>query len=303
PAVQAAREAARRSQCQNNLKQLALGMLLHEATHKHFSSGGWGWRWTGDPDRGTGKSQPGGWNYPLLPFIEQQAVFELGRDNVPDVITDPQRNGALTRDQPPIAGFVCPTRRSAVVYPRPKNMSYHNARSVSSAGVIDYAANSGSTVMFYTDGPTSMSDALKPWPNWKSDNYASKTGVAFTRSEVRIAQITDGTSNTYMLGEKYLRTDDYKTGNGTADDFGMYEGSAYDTHRWCYYDSVSPAASYVPMQDRPGAVLPRRFGSPHSACQMVMCDGSARSVNFSIDPQIHSRYGGRNDGLPIDNDR
>jgi prepilin-type N-terminal cleavage/methylation domain-containing protein len=98
PAVQAAREAARRSQCQNNLKQLGLGMLLHVDVHQHFSSGGWGWRWVGDPDRGTGTSQPGGWNYPLLSFIEQQALHELGRDSQPDVLTPEQLDGALTRE-------------------------------------------------------------------------------------------------------------------------------------------------------------------------------------------------------------
>jgi prepilin-type N-terminal cleavage/methylation domain-containing protein len=300
PAVQAAREAARRSQCQNNLKQLGLGMLLHVDVHKHFSSGGWGWHWTGDPDRGTGTTQPAGWNYPLLPFIEQQAVHDLGSDGQSDVITPTQREGALTRDQTPIAMFVCPSRRNAVVYPRPKGYAYNNGLPVRSAGVIDYAANSGGNSMFYTHGPDDMEQALEPWPDWKAGQYERNSGVVYTRSEVRIGQITDGTSNTYMLGEKYLHPDDYKTGNETADDFGMYEGSAYDTHRWCYFDPVTPEASFTPMQDRPGAVLPMRFGSPHSACHMVLCDGSIRAVSFSIDAEIHARYGGRNDGLPVE---
>ena len=78
PAIQAAREAARRTQCINNLKQLALGCQNHHDTHGHFPTGGWGWYWVGDPDRGFGKEQPGGWAYNLLPFFEQQAAPRPG---------------------------------------------------------------------------------------------------------------------------------------------------------------------------------------------------------------------------------
>src|SRR5688572_5430352 len=71
PAVQAAREAARRTQCKNNLKQIGLGCLNHEVTCKHLPTGGWGWQWTGDANRGFQKAQPGGWIFNVLPFIEE----------------------------------------------------------------------------------------------------------------------------------------------------------------------------------------------------------------------------------------
>ena len=78
PAVQAAREAARTAQCQNNVKQLALGCLNHESVTRRFPTGGWGGCWTGDPDRGTDWRQPGGWIYNILPYAEQQAIHDLG---------------------------------------------------------------------------------------------------------------------------------------------------------------------------------------------------------------------------------
>ena len=78
PAVQAAREAARRAQCTNNLKQLALGMIQHESAHRYLPTAGWWGSWVGDPDRGFDSRQPGGWIYNILPFIEEQANTRPG---------------------------------------------------------------------------------------------------------------------------------------------------------------------------------------------------------------------------------
>jgi prepilin-type N-terminal cleavage/methylation domain-containing protein/prepilin-type processing-associated H-X9-DG protein len=297
PAVQAARESAQRLQCQNNLKQLGLAMHGHLQTHGYFSSGGWGWWWTGDPDRGVGREQPAGWNYALLPFLEQQALHDLGADNDPETITETQRDGALKRDSTPVSVFVCPSRRSASLYPRPKQMTYVNGRQIKTAGVIDYAANAGDTVVHWYSGPGDMAQA-KTF-DWNTNAAQTSTGISFARSQITSGEVRDGLSNTYMLGEKFLTTDYYSTGQSTADDFGMYEGCAHDTYRWCA--NQPPNSVYKPMQDRPAWDDPNRFGSAHSnACNMVLCDGSVHPISYNIDPDIHARLGNRSDGKPID---
>ena len=60
PAIDSARESGRRAQCMNNIKQMSLGCLGHESKYNFLPTGGWGYMWCGDPDRGFNKRQPGG---------------------------------------------------------------------------------------------------------------------------------------------------------------------------------------------------------------------------------------------------
>ena len=74
PAVQSARESARRVTCANNLRQHGIAWQGHAASFGAYPGGGWGWEWIGDPDRGRGRDQPGGWIYNTLDFLEQTTL-------------------------------------------------------------------------------------------------------------------------------------------------------------------------------------------------------------------------------------
>jgi prepilin-type N-terminal cleavage/methylation domain-containing protein len=151
PAVQAAREAARRAQCSNNLKQLALGCVAHESATGRYPTDGWGWGWTGDADRGNDWRQPGGWIYNILTYIEQQPLHDLGMGISP---WNDQTKKDLHRQRManPLNTLYCPSRRPAVAYPY-TDWIPANASQPGTVGRNDYAGNGGDN---YTspDSPT-----------------------------------------------------------------------------------------------------------------------------------------------------
>jgi len=113
PAVQAAREAARRAQCNNNLKQIGLAALNHESALKTFPTNGWGSFFLGHPDRGAGIKQPGGWLFNVLPYIEQQGLYSLQAGKTGSNAS----LSAATLMATPLAALNCPSRRQAKTYP------------------------------------------------------------------------------------------------------------------------------------------------------------------------------------------
>ena len=284
PAVQAAREAARRMQCSNNLKQLGLGCLNHEQNFGHLPTGGFGCWWIGDPDLGFDRNQPGGWVFNVLPFIELENVRNLASG----LQGNAKRAALATMNSTPISMLNCPSRRPAMAYPYPYPSAPipRNADFSSNIAKADYAANAG-------DGPWGP-DAGYPTGD-STDSTGSEgteTGVIYQRSMTDMARISDGTSYTYLLGEKYLNPDYYLTGQDNGDDQSAYVGYDVDTCRW---------TRYIPWQDVPGVLQYYSFGSPHAGgYNVVFCDGSVSSISYSIDAEIHRRLGNREDGLPVD---
>ena len=315
PAVQAAREAARTAQCQNNLKQLALGCLSHESLTKRFPTGGWGFDWTGDADRGTDWRQPGGWAYNVLPYIEQAAMHDMGAG----LALGPKYEAHLQRMAIPLSVLYCPSRRKVIAYPWNQSSGAGGATVVNAGmptvvGRTDYACNGGDFYVIAGNpawqyivnaegGPVSTAQIENPPGTMTANarttfNYIAgvATGTIYVGSLVRVADVPDGTSSTYLLGEKYLNPDHYDNGADAGDNEDAMMGDNGDIARWTVNSS-----SYYPCQDTPGVVSYLPFGSAHAAgFQMALCDGSVRLISYAIDHGTHQRLGNRKDGLPID---
>lgn len=301
PAVQAAREAARRAQCINNLKQIGLACLNHEQQHGHMPTGGWGGTWIGDPDRGFGVQQPGGWIYNILPFMELQSIHDLPSGK--STSTTPTRMAvSATMITMPLTGVICPSRRVSIAYPNVYSYGTRNADKTTVFAKNDYAVTVGSPGYVedkQVDGPDSTTVVDNNTFNWLST--AGYNGIAYRRSLVTVADIKDGTSNTYLVGEKYINPDHYATGLDGGDDWSPYTGAQNDVGRSCYYNPDDAANSWTPMEDRPSYADTNRFGSAHSGgCNFVFCDGSTRTISYSIDALAHSHLGARDDGYSID---
>ena len=299
PAVQSAREQARITQCQNHLKQLGLGMLAHEAAQTFLPTAGWGYVWTGDPDQGTGLRQPGGWAYCILPYIDQAALSKIGAG-----LPASAKSAALVQlITTPLETFYCPSRRPVGLYANGGGSGQVNCGNAPMVLRIDYAGNGGdnnNVDATQSRQPSSLSQGLTSsfWAN-----YQQNTGVCLAHAELRTAAITDGLSNTYLLGEKYLDPDLYTTGTDDGDNENAYTGLNWDLTRTAANSAPgSTTYSYTPpARDTPGLVNFWNFGSAHAGIfVMVLCDGAVRNINYSISPEVHRRLCNRADGLPID---
>ncbi len=334
PAVQAAREAARRSQCKNQLKQMGLACLLHEDTHGFFPSGGWGTRFLAEPNHGYGRKQPGSWYYSVFSYLEENGLRDLGKGQA--IGTEPWRTALRQLVQTPVSTFNCPSRRAIAIgihdFTRFTVASEYGITGQIPVAKGDYAGNSGdtlhatignNTLQSMTRYPTSLTAGDNfDWPNTSSPvepgsnpqrvNIHYQNGVIGFASEIKPAQIVDGLSKTYLIGEKFVAPKAYDDNTaygsslgGYGDNQSMYIGYEWDNQRVAFTSKIpapfsTNVADFQPSADSDAASddikAVTAFGSAHAgALNMAFCDGSVQTVSYDIDPTFHREQAIRND--------
>jgi prepilin-type N-terminal cleavage/methylation domain-containing protein len=315
PAVQKVREAAARSQCANNLKQIGL------ACHNFHDANGFL-----PPDRIVNEWAT--WAVHILPYIEQDNVYKLwdiqkrySRQPFPP----PAQTGPFDPRDPctkNIKTYFCPTRRST-----PEGFSMNddtnNSPTPRPGGRSDYAANGGS-LDNSADGAMMIATAsgVRPDGSVITGNFAASppdTRVLSWRGQITIVGISDGTSNTLLVGEKHLTP--ANIANAAGPDRSVFGGvrNAYRRNAGVGIQNGTVERSPLVADYRnPGPLANERFGSWHPGiCQFVLCDGSVRPLKNSIPDVLNPsanpinapanlgplhRLAVRNDGLPISGD-
>lgn len=277
PAVQSVREASRRVSCANKLRQQALGMLNYESAHMHFPSGWDNW--------GTL------WSCTLLPYVEQGNLFdtlELAEGN--NWGSYPVHEAACAT---PIDIYVCPSHTGELA---------RDNNGIPGRRICSYRVNGGNEVTSDDASSVNPSDT-------KSFENINLNGMFFGCSQITFGQITDGSSNTFLLGE--ARTDPTFVKDGQAMDVWYIGSPTIDPTRCTGSNngtefSECAASCYVlpnlEVRD-PGASgrhMELSFGSFHTGgVNMARADGSVGFVGSEIALEPWWALGGRNDGLVV----
>ena len=274
PAVQQAREAANRVKCANNLKQIGLASHLFADRHGALP-----------PSRMSMAEGPS-WAWLILPDLEQQNLYNMWPEGwpypglAPGAPVTPQgiAQTAETLDTP-VPTYFCPSFRSpgdansAEVFTQPSGCVLSQA---ARGSVGDYAANIGSTGLDYT---VSI-------PNGPS---VAQNGALRAVKGVRFAEISDGLSNTLMVGEKHVP----RGSEGAAPwDCGIYDGHNVP----CSTRAAGPSFPLAILPQDPGW----KFGSRHPGLTLfVFCDGSVHMLSNSMDRYTLGLLAQCNDGQVI----
>lgn len=267
PAIQAAREAARRTQCKNNLHQLAIAVTAYHDARQAYPSG----------RDGTGKRAVS-WAFRILPHMEQTAVYAAFR---PTLEVDHDDNAGAMRS--PVPAFFCPSRRPPAADRDFDNDDQPTLKPGVAAGG-DYAANAGDDMG--NDG-AAVFDPLE-------------AGPIYTRSAINARQVTDGLSNTFGLGEKFITdlvAEDVTPPASGAEhayrgDSAIFAGDSRET--------ILRTADEGFPEGAPDDDDNERFGSEHGQfAHFAFLDGSVRPLSYDMDRQLYEGLGVIADDNPV----
>ncbi|WP_425400019.1 DUF1559 domain-containing protein [Aeoliella sp.] len=183
PAVQSAREAARRTSCQNNFKQVGIALHNYHSAMKHFPAGT-EFTANDDPSDCPGSDPNGfasfGWGAFLLPYMEQQAVYDML-----DFETNVYNGSNWVASEQLIPGFLCPSEVN-----EDKWVDCCSGKDHYGAPGYDWRLSN----------MVAIGDSVEAHC-WQYQPHAIGRGVMFNYSKVSVAKITDGTTNTIAVGE------------------------------------------------------------------------------------------------------
>lgn len=279
PAVQKVREAANRAECGNNLKQMGVALHNYHNVNKKLP-----------PSRGADPSPT--WAAFILPYLEQEAAYKLW---VQPIIRTSYYHVNNKGARETIVGiYFCPTRRRSspqwltdpVNGGRNDRLQGNAAKPITPGALGDYACCMGSGTIDgisgyidYYNGSKPPRDTTKPGPG-AFTYFTAGGGISFNR-------ITDGTSNTFLVGEKHIRPIDLRL----AADTSIYNGDNGAAQRLAG-PNTALALNHT--------VTGNRFGSAHpGSCQFVMGDGSVRPIRVSINTTTLGYLADRADGKTI----
>jgi prepilin-type N-terminal cleavage/methylation domain-containing protein/prepilin-type processing-associated H-X9-DG protein len=276
PAIQSAREAARRTQCLNNLKQMGLAVLNYESTRKYFPRGRWNLLPTDTgkhnvPDRPSAKSNDASWAVVVLPYAEEQNIasqYDLKKewfhiDNRPPVSY-------------PLAVFVCPS-----VPERSRFDVNFTTDPKPAAG--DYGSTNG-----VGSGVWNLHPELGTYPgnviNGGGEDNAQVIGVmtkALLRQPCRVKDITDGTSKTLLIAEDAGRPDPYTDGHpGNISGLQIPIGAGTG---WADPDSGFTLNTEPVVNHHNNGEI---FSFHPGGAQVCFADGSTRFLSSSLDTLV-----------------
>lgn len=277
PAVQAAREAARRMSCSNNFKQLGLALHNYHDTYKVFPPGYILQDVTGG---GTldynGQGSSWGWGAALLPFMEQGALSDslaVGAIPLTRALQDP--SPTLTIMQQPVASFRCPSDTAPATNTGHQLLGMSGNRAVATSNYIgnntSHKWHSGGRLTGYSTGETG---------GWSPPGAShAPTGLFWRQSKMGMRDITDGTSNTIAFGERSWQLNN-PAGLPFNCNAAVVFGTSHNNEQLTIRQNLGAGSVAINM---PSSQCIYGFSSRHpGGAQFALADGSVRFISDTI---------------------